>query len=398
MLIEGTGLRVAPHDQDVSGGPRHAPQDHPAWRARAIAFYLPQFHPFPENDEWWGRGFTEWTSVARARPLFPGHEQPKLPGELGFYDLRVPEVRKAQALLAQSHGIAGFCYWHYWLAGRTLMARPFEEVLGSGEPDLPFCVGWANHDWTRAWLGRSKDLLLKQTYPGDEDHKAHFRYLLPAFKDPRYITVEGKPLVYIVDPPHIPQCGDFTKLWQDLAKKNGLNGIYFVGQAGHASPHASLGMDAWVRSVLPTGSRGPRDVVGRFLRRGFGVPHVASYARFAASATCEIPVVTSYPCVFSNWDNTPRRGSKGLVLLGARPAMFAEYLERAVRHVEHRQDEDRLIFIKSWNEWAEGNYLEPDLASGRTLLVATRDVLLSTRARAATGPLNVSGRSVPAAP
>src|SRR5262245_37746673 len=166
-----------------------------------IAFYLPQFHPIPENNEWWGPGFTEWTNVARARRMFPGHYQPRIPGELGFYDLRLSEAREAQAALAAEYGMTAFCYWHYWFGGgRRLLQRPFEEVLRSGRPDFPFCLGWANQSWSGSWYGAPERILIEQTYPGEKDHRAHFDAVLPAFMDPRYFRVDGRPLFYVFDP------------------------------------------------------------------------------------------------------------------------------------------------------------------------------------------------------
>lgn len=167
------------------------------YKVRVIAFYLPQFHPTPENDKWWGKGFTEWTNVGKAKPLFKGHYQPKVPADLGYYDLRVPETRREQAELARQYGIEGFCYWHYWFGnGRQLLQRPFQEVLASGEPDFPFCLAWANHSWEDKQFNKEggNKMLMEQLYPGDEDYIAHFNAVLPAFKDPRYIRVNGEAL------------------------------------------------------------------------------------------------------------------------------------------------------------------------------------------------------------
>ena len=161
--------------------------------ARLIAFHLPQFHPIPENDEWWGKGFTEWTNTGKAKPLFPGHDQPKVPTDLGYYDLRLPEARKAQADLARKYGVEGFCYYHYWFGGKRLLERPVNEIIASGEPDFPFCLCWANESWTGIWHGAPRRMLMEQTYPGEADHRAHFEYLLTAFRDKRYITVDGRP-------------------------------------------------------------------------------------------------------------------------------------------------------------------------------------------------------------
>ena len=200
-------------------------------KARVIAFYLPQFHPIPENDKWWMKGFTEWTNVGKARPLFPGHYQPKVPADLGYYDLRVPETRKAQADMAKEYGIEGFCYWHYWFGnGKRLLERPFNEVLASGEPDFPFCLAWANESWRGFFHGvKTKETLITQLYPGKDDYIAHFNEVLPAFKDHRYITVEGKPIFVIYQPFDHPEMKDFIELWRTLAKQNGLKGIHFVG-------------------------------------------------------------------------------------------------------------------------------------------------------------------------
>ena len=215
-------------------------------KARVIAFYLPQFHPIKENDEWWGKGFTEWTNVGKAKPLFKGHYQPRVPADLGYYDLRMPEVREAQADMAREAGIEGFMYWHYWFGnGKQILERPFNEVLSSGKPDFPFCLGWANHSWTRrtwnsdAQKHKNLDLMI-QEYPGDEDIVQHFDNVLPAFKDKRYIAVDGKPMFLIYDPEALPDAKHFINIWQNLAKKNGLSGIHFVGLQNAAVNRLSL--------------------------------------------------------------------------------------------------------------------------------------------------------------
>lgn len=210
-------------------------------KARVIALYLPQYHPIPENDEWWGKGFTEWYNVAKATPLFRGHYQPKIPTELGFYDLRLPEVREQQAELAREAGVEAFCYWHYWFGnGRRLLEKPFNEVLESGKPDFPFCLGWANHTWTSKTWNKEKNrntpsILLEQKYLGDEDYKQHFYAVLPAFKDKRYVTVDGKPFFLIFDPLNFEDVTHFMNYWRQLAKENGLPGIHFVGVGYSAS-------------------------------------------------------------------------------------------------------------------------------------------------------------------
>ncbi|MEM1071118.1 MAG: glycoside hydrolase family 99-like domain-containing protein, partial [Planctomycetota bacterium] len=214
-------------------------------QARVIAFYLPQFHPMKENDEWWEPGFTEWTQVTRARPLFRGHQQPQLPSELGFYDLRVPETREQQASLARECGIEGFCYWHYWLGnGRRLLERPFEDVLSSGQPDFPFCLAWANHDWSGTAFGAGRRLLAKQLYPGFEDYLAHFKFLARAFADSRYIRVNGKPLFYIYRPHEIPDCKKVMEFFREQAEKVGHKGLYLVGETASGGKAEKYGLDA----------------------------------------------------------------------------------------------------------------------------------------------------------
>ena len=205
-------------------------------KARLIAHYLPQFHPIPENDEWWGPGFTEWTNVTKARPLFPGHYQPRLPADLGFYDLRVPEVRERQAQLAREAGIEAFCYWHYWFAGRRILERPFNDVLKSGKPDFPFCLAWANESWQGHWHGCERRTLIEQTYPGESDYDAHFQALLPAFRDRSYLRIEDRPLFVVYRPALIPNPGDFTRRWNLLAQGHGLPGVHFLAHINFSDP------------------------------------------------------------------------------------------------------------------------------------------------------------------
>ena len=225
-----------------------------ATRVRSLAFYLPQFHPIPENDEWWGDGFTEWTNVVPATPRFRGHRQPHVPADLGFYDLRVPEVRAAQADLALRFGVSGFCYYHYWFEGRRLLERPFDEVLRSGEPDFPFCLCWANENWTSAWDGKAREILIRQTYSPDDD-LAHIRWLGAAFSDRRYIRVGGKPLLLVYRAHHLPDPLRTTECWRAEAERLGLGEIYLCSmQTGPASAHRSrdprLRRGGSVRSVL----------------------------------------------------------------------------------------------------------------------------------------------------
>lgn len=353
-----------------------------ALRARAIALYLPQFHPVPENDEWWGKGFTEWTNTAKATPMFRGHNQPHIPADLGFYDLRVPETREAQAALARRYGIEGFCYYHYWFAGRRILERPFNEVLHSGAPDFPFCLCWANQTWSGIWHGAPNRVLIEQTYPGRADHEAHFRELLPAFADPRYIRVEGKPIFLIYRPNELPDAAATLALWQAMAADAGLGGLHVAGisfsPASNLTAHgfdAEVAQPSWgVRQRVSR--RQPLRWVRCKIEIWRGRPIIESYESFAERQISAITAYNAcYPCLTHAWDNTPRSGRNGAVLFGATPELFRRVLNSAVDALSDRPLDQRLLFLKSWNEWAEGNHLEPDLRFGTGFLQAVADSL-----------------------
>jgi lipopolysaccharide biosynthesis protein len=353
-----------------------------ALRARAIALYLPQFHPVPENDDWWGKGFTEWTNTARAKPMFRGHYQPHIPADLGFYDLRVPETREAQATLARRYGIEGFCYYHYWFGGRRILERPFNEVLRSGTPDFPFCLCWANETWSSVWHGAPHRVLIEQTYPGRADHEAHFQALLPAFADPRYIRVEGKPVFFIYKPNELSDTAATLALWRAMAADAGLGGLHIVGLSlSYDSNPTALGFDAEVaQPSLMLRQRVSRRQPLRWMQSKIeiwrGLPAIESYQSFAER---QIATMTAegawYPCVTHAWDNTPRSGRNGVVLVGATPKLFRTVLDTAINVLENRPSDRRLLFLKSWNEWAEGNHLEPDLRFGTGFLQAVAGAL-----------------------
>jgi hypothetical protein len=351
--------------------------------ARVIAFYLPQFHPIPENDEWWGRGFTEWTNVAKAKPLFPGHYQPHVPADLGFYDLRVPETRIAQAEMAREYGIEGFCYYHYWFAGKQLLKRPFAEVLKSGEPDFPFCLCWANEAWTGKWHGAPDRILIEQTYPPRDD-ETHFYQLLEAFNDERYIRVDGKPVFLVYRPSELPEPRRTTDCWRELAHKNGLEGLYLVGIPHHGSWLPSdCGFDASTISIdwrlagrlVAMGQMKGTRKIRRYLRRMLGFPEdVFLYRKvwphFMAPEASQTFV---HPCVVPNWDNSPRCGKDGFILHRSTPELFRNHLTQIIEQVMHKPYETRIIFVKSWNEWGEGNHLEPDIKYGRSYLEVLKE-------------------------
>lgn len=351
---------------------------------RLIAFYLPQFHPIKENDEWWGKGFTEWTNTAKAKPRFPGHYQPHVPSDLGFYDLRLPESRQAQADMAKLYGIEAFCYYHYWFGnGRQVLEKPFAQVLASNEPDFPFCVCWANETWSGIWHGTPNRILMQQEYPGAEDDQLHFDSLLPAFKDRRYLKVDGKPVFVVWQPFRLPDPKASVERWRQMALTAGLAGLHMVGvfREGNSDPE-DFGFDASIYNRNPPlrerGTlRTPFKRLYSMLMQKLGLPTIYSYKEALKYCVPDSLPKTRYPTVIHAWDNTPRSGANGLVFSGTSPKLFGEALRKAFSLMRDplRRKDDRLVFLKSWNEWAEGNHLEPDLRDGHGYLEAIRNEL-----------------------
>jgi hypothetical protein len=331
-----------------------------------IAHYLPQFHPIPENDAWWGKGFTEWTNVAKARPLFLGHAQPHLPADLGFYDLRVPEVREAQAGLARRYGVTAFCYWHYWFGGRRLLERPFDEVVASGAPDLPFCVAWANQTWSGIWHGAPDRILIEQTYPGPDDEARHFASLLDAFRDERYLRIDGRPVMFVYKPGELPEPARFVERWQAMARQAGLEGLYLVAGLGETEypTHVEDGYDAGVWYQFPFGTDRGVELRERLMARGWHRGPKRYPYRDDFPPIPDGPTGPIFPCVYPNWDNTPRSGRGGVLATGATPERFATEVRGALEVVRALPEGEQVLVVKSWNEWAEGNYLEPDRETG----------------------------------
>jgi lipopolysaccharide biosynthesis protein len=355
---------------------------------RALAFYLPQFYPIPENDEWWGPGFTDWVNVARARPLFPGHYQPHLPGELGFYDLRFDETRVRQAQLAAAHGVSGFCYWHYWFAGRRMLQRVVDEVVQTGTPDFPFCVAWANETWGGRWVGAPHRVLIEQTYPGGDDHRRHFDSLVTAFHDRRYVRIDGRPVFFVYRPEQLPSAGEFAELWRRLAEDAGLPGLFLIGQCGTGSRRwraSSHGFDAvapwsrypYLKRLTTRKRRGLDWLLSSTLARQDLIPKIYWYPRWCAFVPTLVDDELAFPSVIPNWDNTPRVGRSGNLYHGSNPRDFGYQVRAARGLLAERPHELRLLFIRSWNEWAEGNHLEPDRRYGRSYLQAFRDAAAS---------------------
>jgi lipopolysaccharide biosynthesis protein len=349
---------------------------------RLISFYLPQYHPIPENDEWWGRGFTEWRNVVRARPLFKGHYQPRLPADLGFYDLRLPDTRLAQAELAREHGIYGFCYYHYWFNGKRLLERPFNEVLHSGQPDFHFCLCWANENWTRRWDGLEQDVLLGQKYSPDDD-RTHIRALFPAFEDPRYIRVRDKPLFIVYRVGLLPVPKQTAEIWREEAQKAGIGELFLasVESIGVRLPPVETGFDAAVEFApdwLVRGKPTNQGLVSKLIRklgykdlRPYNIYSYDTLMRNMLAKRC--PPYKQFRCVTPSWDKTARRQKYADVWVGSSPEKYEAWLSEIIEQCRDRlPPEERFVFINAWNEWAEGCYLEPDLKYGRAYLEATR--------------------------
>ena len=368
-------------------------------KPRVIAFYLPQFHPIPENDKWWGKGFTEWTNVARAKPLFPGHYQPHIPADLGFYDLRVPEVREEQAKLAKEAGIEGFCYYHYWFGNKNtpkeLMQLPFNEVVKTGKPDFPFCLCWANHSWEkRDWNAKAKymdrSFLVEQKYYGIDDYTEHFYSLLQAFKDERYIKVKDKLLFIIYAPEKFDDIESFFECWNGLARENGLPGFFFVGYYSYGiakvfsiddKPFSSF--DAKVVHMLPVLTN---DIVASFSQK------VIRYIKKTFAIILKIPIYKInfekaikklippflgrddiIPELICGFDHSPRTGAMRLILHRFTPESFRKHIRKIFMYQREKSGNyENIIFLKSWNEWGEGNHMEPDLRYGHQFLDVLR--------------------------
>lgn len=343
---------------------------------RAIAFYLPQFHPVPENDEWWGPGFTEWTNVVQGKPMFPEHVQPHVPADLGFYDLRLPEVRAAQASLAKEHGIHGFCYYYYWFGGRRILERPLQEVLESGEPDFPFCICWANETWSRRWDGSESEVLLKQEHTLENDVK-FIADVIPILKDRRYIRVDGAPILLIYRTELFPNPAKTAEIWRKICRENGIEKIHLcaVESFGFNDP-LSIGFDSSVQ-FPPHGvvAANVRDEVAG-LDPEFGGNIYDFEEVVAREINTEAPIYPRYPGVMCSWDNTARRKKNGNIFINSSPENYEVWLRAAVdRAKEQLPAGQQLVFINAWNEWAEGTHLEPDRKYGHGYLQATKRAL-----------------------
>lgn len=355
--------------------------------------YLPQYHPVKENEDWYGKGYTEWTSVVKAKPLFKGHVQPKIPADLGFYDLRYPEIKEQQAKLAKESGVTAFCYYHYWFGGgKVMLGNPLQDIIKSGSPDFPFCVCWANHSWQKkhwnaASLKLEQDLILEQTYPGKDDIVNHFNYLLSAFKDKRYLRVDNRLLfgIYLID--RIPNFDEFKKIWNELAKENGLPGFYFISFANGVEEYEKYKKyktDGVVLSLLHDIEPHPhnkfqaaKNLLSMYWHSMTNQPHL-KYTYKEAAENFVKPICSQedvIPVIIPNWDTTPRREKGALILTDSDPEYFKEVVKKALKCIKNKPAEKQLIVLKSWNEWGEGNYMEPDVQYGHGYLDALKSAL-----------------------
>ncbi len=350
---------------------------------KLIAFLLPQFHCIPENNRWWGEGFTEWTNTRKARPLYTGHEQPKEPFHDYYYDLTDPKARSWQAETAKAYGLYGFCYYHYWFNGKQLLEKPFNEVLTRGEPDFPFCLSWANEPWTRKWDGFEHHILMPQEYGEEKEWEAHFYALLDAFKDKRYIRIDDKPLFILYRPGKIPRCEEMLQYWNKLARENDLKGIYFVRTLGGFEISHQKGFDASVEfEPHYTFAHSGYHRIWSHIKAGDRNHLIFDYDLVWQSILNRSPHRSGekiFPGAYVNWDNTPRLSHEGQSGLGASPQKFGWYLTKQIERAV-TQYKSEYLFINAWNEWAEGTFLEPDKQYKYQYLEAVKKALETSKA------------------
>lgn len=367
---------------------------------KAIAFYLPQFHPNTENNNWWGKGFTEWTNVSQARPRFTGHHQPQIPADLGFYDLRLAETREEQAKLARDYGIYGFCYYHYWFNGHMILDRPFAEVLASGKPDFPFCLCWANENWTRAWDGLDHQVLIKQEYT-KKDSDDHIKWFIDVFKDERYIKVDDSPMLLIYRLDNIPDVKEMIASWRNATKDAGFPGLYICAvKNGFVNiPDEnilSFGFDAIVdfqpdRKDFPISSSGNfglyqvakkilPDSIYQKLKLTVSANNIINYKSMVENIIQKKWPLNyiKFPCVFPSWDNSARRKT-ATIIQNDDPKLYEKWLTKAIENVDSYPESEQFVFINAWNEWAEGCHLEPDRINGYSFLESTSNAIKDSK-------------------
>ena len=371
---------------------------------KIIPLYLPQFHTIPENDEWWGKGFTECVNVRDAKPLFEGHNQPRVPLNNNYYDLSDIETLKWQCRIAKEYGIYGFCMYHYWFNGHLLLEKPMEMLLAHPEIDIKYCISWANHDWTDAWKAsnRQPKVLIAHNFDDEKDWVDHFNYLLPFFKDPRYMTENNKPLMVIYIPNIIRKLKKMLDVWSQMARDNGFDGLTFIYQSA-----ASSFDNSWDHSLFDYGVEMNPGYVGLANRQKNSsfFPKLMKYSHeikrflhirrsllpqkkitevskadydYTWQRILELRPISNapkmIPCAFTDWDNTPRHKERGYLFQGVSPDKFKSYFKQLIDNTKKYYDTD-MIFVFAWNEWAEGGYLEPDEKNGFAFLEAIKECL-----------------------
>ncbi|MEG1616793.1 MAG: glycoside hydrolase family 99-like domain-containing protein [Bacteroidales bacterium] len=360
-------------------------------KLRPIAINLPQYHPIPENDEWWGKGFTEWTNVSKAAPRFPFHYQPHLPADLGFYDLRLKEARDAQAELAKQYGIYGFCYYHYWFNGKQLLEKPVKEILKDKTQDFPFMLCWANENWTRTWDGGDRQILMKQDYNSQDDLE-HIRYLISIFKDPRYIRVDGKPVFCVYRSDLFPDMRKTLAIWRKEARDAGLE-LYlcrFETAETQEESYLKVGFDAAIE-FQPHGTfkyiyrKFNNKFFVKLIRKlslmffSYELPIVIPYKKIIEeNMNQSFPNYKRYPCVMPSWDNSARRRRRFLAFYNSTPDYYYMWLKNILNRFKPYSKEENFLFINAWNEWGEGNHLEPDQKWKRGYLEMTRKAFMES--------------------
>ncbi len=353
-----------------------------------LAYYLPQYHPIPENDEWWGNGFTEWTNVRKAKPLFRGHAQPRVPAGDNYYDLSSVDPMIEQAKLAKRYGIHGFCYYHYWFNGKRLLEQPLERMLATPEVDIPFCLSWANEPWTRAWDGAERQVLMPQEYGTEPDWRRHFECLVRFFRDPRYIKVRNRPMMVIYRTSSIPNVDAMLSVWNSMAREAGFDGIYLVETMNSYQKIPKVAASDAVIEFEPMFSLTHHlSQRSRVFARLWGILrygglNTKSYRRVwqevARRKHVDYGGREMFPGAFVDWDNSARRGMNGLVLRNAHPRIFERFLRQMLDDTQLKPETD-FVFVNAWNEWAEGTYLEPDTRFGTAYLEAIARVAAQRR-------------------
>jgi lipopolysaccharide biosynthesis protein len=361
-------------------------------KIKAIALYLPQYHEVEENNIWWGKGFTEWTNVKKANPLFRDHYQPHIPLDNNYYDLSSNDVLINQAALAEAYGIYGFCFYHYWFNGKLLLEKPIHNLLANKAPDFPFCLSWANENWTRKWDGAEQQVLMRQEY-SLEDDKAHINYLLPIFNDERYIKIDGKPVFLMYRSELHPNIKEATEVWREEAKKYGFHDLYLIRMENFErgilpSLHGfDAGMEFGPDWTLKGKKSAKRNMLSYAFKKTLHLSGIKTSAFFQHGIFSypvvvkkminrETPNYTYFRCISPSWDNSARRKQGALIYIDSTPKLFREWTKRMAAYtIEHLPKDERFLFINAWNEWGEGCHLEPDQEHGHDYLQALKDGL-----------------------